>query len=143
MKKVIISVITVLSVLSVFTGCSAREMDNAGSRVESSFDSVEDKVESGINGITGNDSSNNNNNNNNNNSNTSSTAKITADEAKKIALKHANLSEADVSDVDIELERDNGVLNYEITFDTKTTEYDYHIDANTGDIISSSKEKRD
>ena len=104
-------------------------MENTESKVESSINSGVDKVESGINSITDNTNSD--------------SAKITREKAKEIALKHAGLSESDISDLEIELEKDTDVLRYEITFDTKSTEYDYHINANTGDIISSSKEKRD
>ncbi len=129
MKKIIISVIAILSIAFVFTGCSRREMENTESKVESSINSGVDKVESGINSITDNTNSD--------------SAKITRAKAKEIALKHAGLSESDISDLEIELEKDTDVLRYEITFDTKSTEYDYHINANTGDIISSSKEKRD
>ena len=136
MKKIIISVIAVLGALCVFAGCSRREMDNAGSKVESSINSAEDKIESGINDMTGNSS-------NNSMGSDSLVAKISKDEAKKIALKHANLAEKDISDLEIELESDDGAPAYEVTFDTKTEEYDYHIDAATGKIISSKKEKRD
>lgn len=134
MKKIIISIIAVLSIAFVFTGCSKREMENTESKVESSINSGVDKVESGINSIT---------DNTNSDTDASHSAKISEKKAKETALKHAKLSETDISDLEIELERDNGKLIYEITFDTKSTEYDYHIDANTGDIISSKKEKRD
>ena len=129
MKRIIISIIAVLSIVFVFTGCSKREMDNTESKVESSINSGVDKVESGINSITDNTNSD--------------SAKITREKAKEIALKHAGLSESDISDLEIELENDNGVPTYEVTFDTKTDEYDYHIDAATGKIVSSKKEKRD
>ena len=134
MKKAIVLVISVLCIMSLAVGCSAKEMENTGSDIQSSVNSAEDKIESGINDITDNDSSM---------SSDSSAAKISKDEAKKIALKHANLTDKDISDLEIELENDNGVPTYEVTFDTKTDEYDYHIDAATGKIVSSKKEKRD
>ena len=134
MKKAIVLVISVLCIMSLAVGCSAKEMENTGSDIQSSVNSAEDKIESGINDITDNDSSM---------GSESSAAKISKDEAKKIALKHANLTDKDISDLEIELENDNGVPTYEVTFDTKTDEYDYHIDAATGKIVSSKKEKRD
>ncbi|MEE1198228.1 MAG: PepSY domain-containing protein [Acutalibacteraceae bacterium] len=134
MKKAIVLVISVLCIMSLAVGCSAKEMENTGSDIQSSVNSAEDKIESGINDITDNDSSMGSD---------SSMEKISKDEAKKIALKHANLTDKDISDLEIELENDNGVPTYEVTFDTKTDEYDYHIDAATGKIVSSKKEKRD
>ena len=93
--------------------------------------------------ITNDNSSNNNNSNNNSNTNGSSNngnnataASITVDEAKNIALTHANLTEDTVSLLRTEQEYDDGVLVYEIDFTHGDYEYDYKINANTGDIIS-------
>lgn len=91
------------------------------------------------NGITDDNSSNNNNSNANgssNNGNNATTASISLDEAKNIALTHANLTEDVVSLLRTEQEYDDGILVYEIDFTYDTYEYDYKIDANTGDIIS-------
>ena len=62
-----------------------------------------------------------------NNSNT--TSKITNDEAKKIALNHANVT--NIFDYEIELDGNK----YEIEFNANNKEYDYEIDATTGKII--------
>ena len=91
--------------------------------------------------ITNDNSSNNNNNNSNNSStngstNNATTASITVDEAKNIALTNANLTEDTVSLLRTEQEYDDGVLVYEIDFTHGDYEYDYKINANTGDIIS-------
>ena len=93
------------------------------------------------NGITDDNNSNNSNNNSNNSStngstNNATTASIPLDEAKNIALTHANLTEDAVSLLRTEQEYDDGVLVYEIDFTYDTYEYDYKIDANTGEIIS-------
>ncbi|WP_240664771.1 PepSY domain-containing protein [Methanosarcina sp. MSH10X1] len=61
---------------------------------------------------------------------------ITMEEAKEIALAHAGLTEADVTFVKAELDTDNGRQEYEIEFYSGNTEYDYEIDASTGDILS-------
>ena len=66
-------------------------------------------------------------------------AGITASDAKDAALKHAGLTEAQVSDVDIDLDRDNGKLIYEVDFNSGNIEYDYDINAETGEVISSDK----
>lgn len=69
--------------------------------------------------------------------------KISREKAKEIALKHANLKAEDITDYEIDLDNENGVLVYEISFDHNTHEYDYEIDANTGDIKHSNKEIKD
>jgi uncharacterized membrane protein YkoI len=61
---------------------------------------------------------------------------ITMEEAKEIALAHAGYTEADVTFVKEELDTDNGRQEYEIEFYSGNTEYDYEIDASTGDILS-------
>lgn len=93
--------------------------------------------------ITNDNSSNNNNNSNNsntngsnNNGNNATTASIPLDEAKNIALTNANLTEDAVKFLKTELDHENGVLVYEIDFTYDTYEYDYKIDANTGEIVS-------
>ena len=72
------------------------------------------------------------------------TKKITADEAKRIALAHAKLAEKDVTFVKVELElEDNSRYEYDVDFYSGNVEYDYEIDAVSGDIISSSVEVDD
>ena len=63
--------------------------------------------------------------------------KITADEAKKIALAHAKLAQKDVTFVKVELERENNRLVYDVEFYSGNVEYDYDIDAVSGEIVSS------
>ncbi len=68
-------------------------------------------------------------------------AGITAKDAKEAALRHAGLQESQVSDVDVDLDRDNGKLIYEVDFNSGNTEYDYDINAETGEVISADKSK--
>ena len=90
--------------------------------------------------ITNDNSSNNNNNSNNSSTNGSTnnatTASITVDEAKNIALTNANLTEDAVQFLRTEQEYDDGVLVYEIDFTHGDFEYDYKINANTGEVVS-------
>ena len=65
---------------------------------------------------------------------------IGEEEAKKIALEHAGLKEADVSHLLVELDFDDGVLRYEVDFRQGQYEYDYDIDAKTGNILSYDKD---
>ena len=85
-------------------------------------------------------SSNNNSNGNNGVNNNANNAKISLQEARNIALTHANLDISVVNMVKCESEYDNGVLVYEIDFTYNNYEYDYKVDANTGEIISYDKD---
>ena len=62
---------------------------------------------------------------------------ISADDAKKIALADAKLSEKDVTFVNIELDYENNRLVYDVEFYSGNVEYDYDIDALTKEIVSS------
>lgn len=67
--------------------------------------------------------------------------KITADEAKRIALAHAKLAEKDVTFVKVELElEDNNRYEYDIDFYSGNVEYDYEIDAVSGSILSADRD---
>ena len=68
-------------------------------------------------------------------------AGITANDACDAALKHAGLDKSQVSDIDVDLDRDNGKLIYEVDFNFGNTEYDYDINAETGEVISADKSK--
>lgn len=61
---------------------------------------------------------------------------ITEEAAKKAALEHAGLVEADVSFVKVELDRDALGSEYEVEFYADNMEYDYEIDALTGNVLS-------
>lgn len=63
---------------------------------------------------------------------------ISVDKAKQIALSHAGVSGASFKKV--KLDTDDGVRVYEIEFKVGNVEYDYDIDASSGEIISSSSE---
>ena len=71
---------------------------------------------------------------------TTVTASISVDEAKEIALNDAGLKENQVTFTQASLDIDDGVSIYEIEFYSDNTEYEYEINANTGDILSKSKE---
>ena len=63
-------------------------------------------------------------------------AAITAEEAKQIALEHAGVNEADIRALELETDRDDGRTVYEFSWKVGWTEYDYDIDATTGEILS-------
>lgn len=61
---------------------------------------------------------------------------ISEEEAKKIALEHAGISEDGTTFIKTKLEMDDGAQEYEVEFYTQDIEYDYNIDAVSGDIRS-------
>ncbi|MCI8646112.1 MAG: hypothetical protein HFE76_04745 [Firmicutes bacterium] len=67
---------------------------------------------------------------------------ITAKEARNIALKDAGLTLQDVYDLDVEKDRDDGVVKYEVSFKTTKWEYDYEISLK-GAILHKDKEIND
>ena len=133
MKKIATLILCLAFVFSL-TACG-RAMDNVKNDAESMGDAVvsgaenaADKVESGVESATDKKSMN-------------LMAGITAKDALKSALKHAGLEETQVSNVDIDLDRDNGSLIYEVDFNVGNTEYDYDINAENGEVISADKSK--
>lgn len=70
----------------------------------------------------------------------SKTAKITKDKAKSIALEAAGAKADKIYDYEIDLDRENGVLVYEIGFDYNGYEYDLHIRAEDGKVLKNIKE---
>ena len=68
---------------------------------------------------------------------TASEKKISAEEALKIALKHANLSSSPVREKEVELDREKGLLVYEVSFEKGNMEYEYIINPQSGKIIHS------
>ena len=63
--------------------------------------------------------------------------------AKAAALAHAGLSEAQVSRMKCELDREDGRVVYEIEFKCDGMEYEYEIDASGGSVIKYDKERDD
>ena len=57
------------------------------------------------------------------------------DEAKKLAMAHANITEKDISSISCKIELQGLNLIYEVEMKTKLMEYDYEVDAVTGEII--------
>lgn len=122
MKKMITSIIAII-LLSVLVACG-QTGDKIKNDVESMGDSAINKVESETDKIKSDAES------------TDIMAGITADDAKKAALSDADIDESKVSGIDIDLERENGSLIYEVEFKSATDEYEYKIDALSGKVIS-------
>ena len=65
---------------------------------------------------------------------------ISAEEAKAIALKDAGLTEGQVSKLKVHRDRDDGIVKYEVEFEKGNVEYDYEINAATGNILKAEKD---
>lgn len=70
----------------------------------------------------------------------SSPVLLTKEEAEKIALDHAGLSVDQVQRLRTELDYEQGKPEYEVDFRVDRWEYDYDIDAQTGEIRSWDKD---
>lgn len=72
-----------------------------------------------------------------------SSGTISADRAKEIALADAGVRANNAVFKKVELDRDDGRLEYEVEFYAGSMEYEYEINAETGNIISRDIESRD
>jgi len=69
--------------------------------------------------------------------------RISEQEARDIALKHAGFTADQVSRLRVTFDYDDGVPEYEVDFDFDGFEYDYEIHAETGKILSWDKDRID
>lgn len=65
---------------------------------------------------------------------------LTLEEAQNIALKHAGFAADQVTALHTEYEIEHGVPQYDVEFHHGAWEYDYEIHADTGEILSFSKD---
>ena len=68
--------------------------------------------------------------------NASTKAYIGKDKAKQIAINSAKVNENNIYDLEIELDYEYRMMIYEVSFDTNGIEYEYEINAITGEIIN-------
>lgn len=59
----------------------------------------------------------------------------TKEEVKKIVLNHANINEENAVFTKVDLERELNIMIYEIEFIYNNLEYEYEIDAITGEVL--------
>ena len=70
----------------------------------------------------------------------SGSSDIGQEKAKEAALKHAGVSESQVSGLRVQQDWDDGRLEYEVEFWVDTTEYDYTIAAADGSVLKQERE---
>lgn len=73
----------------------------------------------------------------------STTNYIGEGKAKAAALSHAGLSESQVTALRVKLDYDDGRAKYEVEFYRDSTEYDYEIDAVSGQVLKSQRDVHD
>ena len=135
MKK-ILTVVLCLTFVLALSACGKDK--NAGSNMQSGgmmseakddISSFVEGVESGISSMTS--------------MLTQSDTKLTADEALDVALREAGLGKNEIRELENNLDRENGILVYDIEFKSGNTEYSYDINAQTGEIIDREKDLND
>ncbi len=67
---------------------------------------------------------------------------ISIEEAKNIALKHANINKSDAVFIKEETDYDDGIYVYEIEYQTEEMEYEFKIDADTGKVMEYESEQK-
>lgn len=73
-------------------------------------------------------------------SNPSEKSYIGKDKAKIVALENASIEEKNIINIEIDFDMADGILIYEVDFETNQYEYEYDINASTGEIINIEKE---
>ena len=66
---------------------------------------------------------------------------IGVEKAREIVLKHAGLNSSDVRFSKVELDRDYHMATYEIEFYYNYFEYDYEVDAVSGEILKYERDR--
>ena len=111
------------------TGCQmARNAESAGREVvhsvESAGNSIKQAVTQNVETASG----------------KNTTPALTLEEAQNIALKHAGFAANQVTALHTEYEVEHGIPQYDVEFHHGAWEYDYEIHADTGEILSYSKD---
>ena len=88
-------------------------------------------------------SNNSTNQNQNQNQGNSNGSYIGYDAALQAACKHAGVDASQVSRLENELDHDDGVARYEISFHVGNMEYEYEINASTGQVLKYESERDD
>lgn len=115
MKKLILATIILVFSIGLVACTDSGVVDNSNGNNSSNNSSINGSSDDSTNGKTSN--------------------KITIDQAKEIALKHAGLTEDQVSFSETKNDIDDGIEKYDIEFYYNGKEYDYEISATDGKII--------
>lgn len=130
MKKRLLSLLLVTALVSMtMTGCKVGQtMQSVGQAAEQSAESVGDALIQSMGPTEASVSTG------------PANPVLSPEEAKQIALKHAGLTEDLVVGLLAQYEMEHGTPIYDVEFHHKAWEYDYEIHADTGEILSFSKD---
>ena len=128
MKK-LISTLCALALIFTLTACTNSGKTNGNTNSNGNNNGISSIMPD--DGMLGSSTQNSENTANN----SKSQAKISYEQAKSIALKDAGLSSNEVSFLRNELDRDDGILKYEVEFTKDGVEYEYDINADSGEIL--------
>ncbi len=143
MKKTIIIIASTILVLGLGAGIAAATFakDNKN-RTNAQTKNYTDNgsAASGVGIDIGKDASANTDNTSRQTQNNPDIPLIGENKAKEIALERAGLTAEEVIFDRVELDRDDGVLKYELEFRKGSTEYDVEIRADDGTVLSFEKD---
>lgn len=134
-KKIYVLTITAVLVFAL-AGCAGNNNDSATTSTTSESIAVEATVSTETTATAGTTTASTTSAGTTTAAATNAAGQITQEEARQIALNHAGIAEADATFVLVSKDYENGVQVYEVEFYSGTTEYDYTIDAASGEIIS-------
>lgn len=125
LTTLLLSVLLLLGLCGCSPMAMARGLDAAEDAVENRLDmaeqAVENRVEDAIQTMA---------------PNAAPAEEITKERAQEIALEHAGFTADQVKNLRTDYEIDDGKPRYEVQFRQDRWEYDYEINAQTGDILS-------
>ena len=116
-------ILVMVLVLSTFSGCGLLQLEQKAEiledEIERKADAFEDKLEEQIEGAAN-----------------KYEPALSDLQAESVALKHAGVCVADVDRIYSEFEIDDGIKQYDVKFYLSNVEYEYSINADSGEIIS-------
>ena len=128
LRNTTILTVFLLSIL-LLTGCSVRKAAEKFNEIENKAESKLEKAENAVEDFVEPESKG-----------SEKFAKITDEEAKLAALKHAGLNADDVKGLRAEFEVDDKIAHYDVQFRYDMWDYEYEINAETGEILSFEKD---
>lgn len=123
-KKLIVITLTAMIMIGALAGCGNTAGNTANSNTANN--AFKNAVESSVVNTEKQPANNTETN----------TTDIGSDEASRIALEAAGFAEADVTNLRVTADHDDGRAVYDVDFWKDNTEYDYEILASTGEILS-------
>lgn len=128
-SRLIRLLLAAILVVCAMTGCqTAGKVESAGQSVERGVEAVGDTLKQAIDPTAAAASGKYTN------------PALTWEEAQNIALKHAGFTADQVTALHTQYEIEHGVPQYDVEFQHGSWEYDYGIHADSGEILSYSKD---